>query len=173
MIVVWDWPLRLFHWVLAASVLIAWFTPNAYDTVHRIAGYTVLGLIAFRLVWGFAGTRYSRFSSLVRLLRAAPGFLWGLRRGQTGRYLGLNPAGAAMSVVLLLSLAVSTISGWMSVTVRFFGVPWVEGLHTYSSDLVMILVIVHVLGVLTMCMLQRENLVRAMITGRKRDRDDS
>ena len=173
MIVVWDWPLRLFHWVLAASVLIAWFTPNTYDTVHRIAGYTVLGLIAFRLVWGFAGTRYSRFGSFVRLLRAAPGFLWGLTRGQTGRYLGLNPAGAAMSVALLLSLMVSTISGWMSVTVRFFGVPWVENLHTYSSDLVMILVIVHVLGVLTMCVLQKENLVRAMITGRKRDRSES
>ena len=173
MVVVWDWPLRLFHWVLAASVLIAWFTPNAYDTMHRIAGYTVLGLIAFRLVWGLAGSRYSRFGNLIRLLRAAPGFLWGLTGGQTGRYLGLNPAGAAMLVALLLSLAVSTISGWMSVTVRFFGVPWVESLHTYSSDLVMILVIIHVLGVLTMCVLQRENLVRAMIIGKKRDRGES
>jgi cytochrome b len=171
-VVVWDWPLRLFHWTLAASVLIAWFTPNIYDTVHRIAGYTVLGLIAFRLVWGFAGTRYSRFYSFIRLLRAAPGFLWGLRRGRTGRYLGLNPAGAAMSVTLLVLLTVSAISGWMQVTVRFFGVAWVEDLHTYSSDLVMILVVVHVLGVLTMCVLQRENLVRAMITGRKRDRGD-
>jgi cytochrome b len=77
-----------------------------------------------------------------------------------------------MSVTLLLLLAVSTISGWMQVTVRFFGVAWVEDLHTYSSDLVMILVIIHVFGVLTMCVLQRENLVRAMITGRKRDRGD-
>ena len=172
MVVVWDWPLRLFHWTLAASVLIAWFTPNAYDTVHRIAGYTMLGLIAFRLVWGFAGTRYSRFRSFIRLLRATPGFLWGLRRGQTGRYLGLNPAGAAMFVALLVLLAVSAISGWMQVTVRFFGVAWVEELHTYSSDLAMILVVIHVLGVLTMCVLQKENLVRAMITGRKRDRSD-
>jgi cytochrome b len=172
MVVVWDWPLRLFHWTLAAAVLIAWFTPNVYDTVHRIAGYTVLGLIAFRLVWGFAGTRYSRFRSFIRLLRAAPRFLWGLRRRQTGRYLGLNPAGAAMSVTLLVSLAVSTISGWMQVSVRFFGVAWVEDLHTYSSDLVMILVVIHVLGVLTMCVLQRENLVRAMITGSKRDRGE-
>ena len=171
-VVVWDWPLRLFHWTLAASVLIAWFTPNIYDTVHRIAGYTVLGLIAFRLVWGFAGTRYSRFRSFIRLLRVTPGFLWGLRHGRTGRYLGLNPAGAAMSVTLLVLLAVSTISGWMQVTVGFFGVAWVEDLHTYSSNLVMILVVIHVLGVLTMCVLQRENLVRAMITGRKRDRGD-
>ena len=61
-----------------------------------------------------------------------------------------------MSVALLVPLAVSTISGWMQVTVRFFGVAWVRNLHTYSSDLVMILVIVHVLAVLTMCVLQRE-----------------
>ena len=77
-----------------------------------------------------------------------------------------------MSVTLLVLLVVSAISGWMQVTVRFFGVAWVEDLHTYSSDLVMILVVVHVLGVLTMCVLQRENLVRAMITGWKRDRGD-
>jgi cytochrome b len=171
MVVVWDWPLRVFHWTLAASVLIAWFTPNTYDTVHRIAGYTVLALIAFRMVWGFTGTRHSRFHSLIRLLRTAPRFLWGLRRGQAGRYLGLNPAGAAMSMALLVLLAVSSASGWMQVTVRFFGVPWVEGLHTYSSDLALTLVIVHVLGVLTMCVVQRENLVRAMIDGRKRNRD--
>ena len=75
-----------------------------------------------------------------------------------------------MSVTLLVLLAISTISGWMSVTVRFFGVAWVEELHRYSSDLVLILVAVHVLGVLTMCVLQRENLVRAMIDGRKHDR---
>jgi cytochrome b len=84
------------------------------------------------------------------------------------RYLGLNPAGAAMAVVLLLLLAISTISGWMQITERFFGVEWVEQVHAWSSDLVMILVIVHVLGVLAVCRLQRENLIRAMITGKKR-----
>jgi cytochrome b len=73
-----------------------------------------------------------------------------------------------MMAALLLLLAVSTITGWMSTTVRFFGVPWVEDTHGYVSDAVMVLVIVHVLGVLVMCVLQRENLVRAMITGWKR-----
>jgi cytochrome b len=71
-------------------------------------------------------------------------------------------------VALLLLLMVSTITGWMATTVRFFGVPWVEDTHGYVSDAVMVLVIVHVLGVLVMCVLQRENLVRAMITGWKR-----
>jgi cytochrome b len=172
MIAVWDLPLRLFHWALAASVLIAWFSANVFDTVHEVAGYTVLGLIAFRLVWGFAGTRHSRFRSFVRPLPAVFRYLLQIAHGQTGRYLGLNPAGAAMSVALLALLAVSAISGWMQITPRFFGVDWVEKVHTYSSNLVLILAAVHVLGVLLMCALQKENLVRAMITGRKRDRDD-
>jgi cytochrome b len=77
-----------------------------------------------------------------------------------------------MSVALLALLLVSAISGWMQITERFFGVDWVEKVHTYSSNLVLILAAVHVLGVLLMCALQKENLVRAMITGRKRDRDD-
>ena len=172
MVVVWDWPLRVFHWALAASVLIAWFTPNVYDTAHRVAGYTALGLIVFRLVWGIFGTRYARFYAYGLLLRASPLYLWRLSRGQTGRYLGLNPAGAAMAATLILLLAVSTITGWMSVTVQFFGVDWVEETHRYSSDLALILIVMHVLGVLLMCALQKENLVWSMIAGRKRERKD-
>jgi cytochrome b len=168
---VWDRPNRVFHWALALSFLVAWFTPNAYDTSHRVAGYTVLALLAFRLVWGFVGSRYSRFASFSRLLRAVPAYLWNLRRGETGRYLGLNPAGAAMAAVLLVVLSISAVTRWMSVTVRFFGVPWVEETHRWSSNLALAFVIVHVLGVLIVSVMQKENLVRAMIDGRKRRRD--
>ena len=172
MVKVWDLPLRIFHWTLAASVLIAWFSANILDTVHEIAGYTVIVLIAFRVVWGFTGTRYSRFRSFVRPLPVVLRYLGQIARGRTGRYLGLNPAGGVLSVVLLVLLAVSTISGWMQITERFFGVDWVEKLHTWSSNLVLVLVAVHVLGVLLMCALQKENLVRSMITGKKRARDE-
>ena len=172
MVAVWDLPLRIFHWALAASVLIAWLSANILDTVHEIAGYTVIVLIAFRIVWGFTGTRYARFQSFVRPLPVVLRYLGQIARGQAGRYLGLNPAGGAMSVVLLALLAVSTISGWMQITERFFGVDWVEKLHTWSSNLVLVLVVVHVLGVLLMCVLQKENLVRAMISGQKRARDE-
>ncbi|RXT48490.1 cytochrome b/b6 domain-containing protein [Bradyrhizobium betae] len=172
-VAVWDLPLRLWHWALAASVLAAWFTPTVYDGLHRILGYTVLGLLAFRLVWGFWGSRYSRFRMVGVRLRAAPGYLWNLRRGMTGRYIGLNPAGTLMLVALLLSLAVSAITGAMSVTVTFFGVWWIEDTHAYASDAVIVLVVLHVVGVALMGILQRENLVRAMITGRKRIRSHS
>lgn len=172
-VAVWDLPLRLWHWVLAISVVIAWFTPTVYDGVHRIVGYAVIGLLAFRLLWGFMGSRYSRFRMLGVRLRAAPSYLWNLRRGMTGRYIGLNPAGSLMLVALLASLAVSTITGAMSVTVTFFGVWWVEDTHHYSSDAVIVLVVLHVLGVVLMGILQGENLIRAMITGRKRIRHHS
>jgi len=169
-VAVWDLPLRLWHWVFAASILAAWFTPTVYDRLHRIIGYTVLGLLAFRLVWGFWGSRYSRFRMVGVRLRAAPRYLWNLRRGITGRYIGLNPAGTLMLVALLFAVAVSAITGAMSVTVTFFGVWWVEDTHHYSSDAVIVLVVLHVVGVLLMGLLQRENLIRAMITGRKRIR---
>lgn len=169
-VAVWDLPLRLWHWAFAASILAAWFTPTVYDRLHRIAGYTVLALLAFRLVWGFWGSRYSRFRMVGVRLRAAPRYLWNLRRGMTGRYIGLNPAGTVMLVALLLAIAVSAITGAMSVTVTFFGIWWIEDTHAVASDAVIVLVVLHVLGVVLMGLLQRENLIRAMITGRKRIR---
>ncbi|UFX45269.1 cytochrome b/b6 domain-containing protein [Bradyrhizobium sp. 41S5] len=168
---VWDLPLRFWHWALAILVLVAWVTPNVYDRLHRLAGYAVIGLLAFRLIWGFAGTRYARFGRLGIRLRAAPGYIWNLRRGITGRYIGLNPAGTVMLVALLLTLAVSAITGAMEVTVPFFGVWWVEDTHAYASDAVIILVGLHVLGVIVVGLLQRQNLVRAMFTGRKQLRN--
>ena len=169
-IAVWDLPLRLWHWALATCVLVAWFTPTVHDGLHRMVGYAVIGLLAFRLVWGFCGSRYSRFRMIGVRLGAAPSYLWNLRRGITGRYIGLNPAGTLMLVALLLSLAVSAITGALSVTVTFFGVWWIEDTHAWASDAVIVLVVLHTAGVVGMGRLQRENLISAMITGRKRIR---
>jgi cytochrome b len=167
---VWDLPLRLIHWTLAVSVLIAWFTANVFDAVHEIAGYVVIVLLLLRLMWGIVGNRHARLRNSIRPLRITLNYLRQMMHGEPGRYLGLNPAGAAMALALLLSLAVSSISGWMQVTERYFGNEWVELVHTYSSNLVLGLAVVHVMGVLLACVLQKENLVRAMITGKKRQR---
>ncbi|GKQ53981.1 cytochrome b/b6 domain-containing protein [Bradyrhizobium sp. Ce-3] len=168
---VWDLPLRLWHWALAILVLVAFVTPNVHDRLHRLAGYAVIALLAFRLIWGFAGTRYARFGRLGVRLRAAPRYIWNLRRGITGRYIGLNPAGTVMLVVLLLLLAVSAITGAMEVTVTFFGIWWVEDTHVYASNAVLVLIVLHMLGVIVVGLLQRQNLVRAMFTGRKQLRN--
>jgi cytochrome b len=164
---VWGLPLRVFHWALAALVLTAWFSANVYDTLHEIAGYLTVALIAFRLVWGFIGPSYARFANFVRSPVIVLRHLRDLAHRREKRYLGHNPAGGAMIVALLALLVISTVSGWMQTTVLFFGVEWVEKLHAYTSHLVLILATVHVLGVLFTSLSQRENLVLAMITGRK------
>lgn len=165
---VWDLPQRIVHWSLAAAVLIAWFSANVFDTVHEIAGYAVLGLVVLRVAWGFAGPPYARFANFVRPPAAVWSYLRRLASRRAGRYLGHNPAGAAMTLTLLVLLPVSAVSGWMQITERFFGVDWVETLHTWSSNLVLVLAGVHVLSVLLVSVLQKENLARAMITGHKR-----
>ncbi|CAL79946.1 Putative Cytochrome b561 family protein [Bradyrhizobium sp. ORS 278] len=167
-VAIWDLPLRVWHWALVAFVLIACVTPNTFDPLHRLAGYAVIGLLAFRLIWGLIGSRHSLFARIGLKLRAAPRYILGLLRGETGRYLGLNPAGAAMLVVMLALLIVSTVTGVMQVSVRFFGVGWIEQAHALSSNAIIALIAVHLLGTVWMSILQRENLVRAMITGRKR-----
>lgn len=168
-IYVWDLPLRLFHWSLAACIVVAWLSANVYETLHRVAGYSTIALVAFRLVWGLIGSRYSRFDKLPRLLRAAPGYFRKLLHGRAGGYIGLNPAGALMLASLALVL-ISAISGWMQITLRFFGVEWVQELHTWSSYSVLVLAAFHVLGVGLASLLQRQNLPVAMITGKKRRR---
>src|ERR1700755_2955087 len=102
MVLVWDWPLRAYHWALAFFVLLAWFTPSKYDGLHRFAGYTVIGLIVFRLVWGFFGSRFSRFHAIGRRLRAAPGYLANLRHGRTGSSRGLHHAGTGTRVATVI-----------------------------------------------------------------------
>jgi len=167
-VAVWDIPLRVWHWALAAFVLVACVTPNTFDRLHRLAGYAVIGLLAFRLIWGWIGSRHSLFERISLKLRAAPRYMMSIMRGETGRYLGLNPAGAAMLIAMLGLLIISTISGVMQVSLRFFGVWWVEDAHALSSNAIIALIAVHVLGTLWMSVLQRENLIRAMFTGRKR-----
>jgi cytochrome b len=165
---VWDLPLRLLHWATALCVLVAWVTPNSYDTLHRSAGYAILVLVPLRLLWGFVGTRYSRFRNPLRVYRALPRYLLDVGQGRSRRYLGLNPAGSAIAMAMLGLLVISAVSGWMQVTLRFFGVAWVQDMHTCSSYAVMLLVLVHLVGVLLTSIRQRENLLRAMITGWKR-----
>ncbi len=73
-----------------------------------------------------------------------------------------------MAVALLVLLGVSAASGWLQITLYFFGIAWMQDLHAYSSHTILALIIVHVLGVLLMCFLLKENLVRAMVDGKKR-----
>ena len=167
---VWDRFVRLFHWSMASLVLIAFLTTDDARWLHELAGYLVLVLIAARVAWGVIGTRHALFISFIAGPRAVLRYLGLLRAGRAPRYIGHNPAGGAMILALLLLLAIVAGSGWLSETDAYFGVPWVDHLHHYSAHLLLVLVGLHVAGVVVSSWLHRENLVLAMITGRKRSR---
>ncbi|MFM8375161.1 MAG: cytochrome b/b6 domain-containing protein, partial [Phenylobacterium sp.] len=100
---VWDGPTRLFHWALVILVLVAWLTAEEQMTIHRGAGYALLGLLAFRVWWGLAGGSTARFGNFVRGPAAVRRYLAESRAGTAGEHAGHNPLGA-LSVLALLGL---------------------------------------------------------------------
>ncbi len=112
-VAVWDIWIRLFHWSLVVLFTVAWFTGEEENDLHIWAGYAILGLLVFRVVWGFVGSRHARFSDFIRPPGEVVAYLRGLASGRVRHYLGHNPAGGWMILALLLSLSVVTYSGLM------------------------------------------------------------
>jgi len=167
-ILVWDLPLRIFHWVLAASFAGAFLTAESERArdLHLLCGYTFVGAIAFRVVWGFVGTRHARFSALRFGPASIRRYGASLLRGRPERHLGHSPLGAVMIPLLLgLGLAVAA-TGWA--VYADAGGEWMEEAHEIAATAMLVAVVAHMLGVVAVSLLQRENLVLPMITGRKR-----
>lgn len=166
-ILVWDAPVRVFHGLLVFSFAGAWLTSESerWQLLHITLGYTMAGLIAFRVLWGLVGTRYARFAQFVRGPRVVWQYLHSLRTPQPQHHTGHNPAGALAIVLLLLVGSALTLSGWASYS--DVGGSWVEELHEVLGNGMLLLVAVHVGGMIVSSRLHRENLVRAMLTGRK------
>jgi len=108
---VWDLPVRIFHWSLVASFVVAYLTSEDENIWHIYSGYAVLGLIGFRVLWGFVGTRHARFADFLYSPASVVAYLKGLSSGHARHYLGHNPAGGWMILALLAGLFVITISG--------------------------------------------------------------
>lgn len=181
-VAVWDPLVRLFHWSLVASFFIAYLTEDNLMDLHAWAGYVATGLIAFRLVWGFIGPRHARFSDFIAGPRRAFAYAKDVLTGDAPRYVGHNPAGGFMILLLLAGVAVTGITGIVVYGIDESSGPlaslasWVpefvgnvmEGLHELAANAVMGLVFIHILGVAVESLLHRENLVQAMVTGKKR-----
>lgn len=108
---VWDPLVRIFHWTLVVAFFTAYFTEDDWQDIHVLAGYTVAGLVAFRIVWGFVGTRHARFSDFVFSPATIFKYLKDTLALRARRYIGHNPAGGAMVIALLISLACTTLTG--------------------------------------------------------------
>jgi len=166
-ILVWDFPTRIFHWLLVASFIMAYLTSESerLRDWHMVSGYLLAGLILFRLVWGMIGTKYARFRDFVRGPAEVISYLNGLFNKECKHYIGHNPAGA-IAIVLLLTCGLGMgVTGWL--LFNDLGGSVVEEGHEVLATTMLTVVIVHVLGVMLSSILHRENLVRAMVTGYK------
>jgi cytochrome b len=166
-VLVWDAPVRTFHWLMVVCFAGAWLTAESerWRLLHATFGYTMAGLVAFRLVWGLVGTKHARFASFVRAPAAVLRYLNGLLRGAPEHHAGHNPAGGLAIIALLGAAAVVVLSGWA--TYNDVARHWVEELHEGAAEALMALVVLHLAGVAVSSWLHRENLVAAMLTGRK------
>ncbi|GGO86773.1 cytochrome b561 [Marinobacterium nitratireducens] len=178
---VWDPSIRLFHWALVGLMSFLWWSGSQGDGIdyHPVAGYCVLGLILYRILWGFVGSRYARFGAFLRppreTLRSVPGVLG----RQRAHYLSHNPLGGWMVVALLLSLLFQGLTGLGTTDdlmidgplVAWLDDSWVERLtdwHHFNANLLLVLIGLHLLAVLYHDLVRREGLVSAMLTGEKR-----
>lgn len=169
-ILVWDAPVRVFHWLMVASFFAAYLTAESerWRLLHVTAGYTMAGLVVFRLLWGLVGTRHARFASFVRGPRAVVAYLKSLVARRPEHHVGHNPAGAIAIVALLGLTALAAATGWS--IYNEVGPEALEELHEFAGNAMLLIVIVHVAGVVISSRLHHENLVRAMVTGTKSGR---
>lgn len=178
---VWDWPTRLSHWGLVAAILGCYATNRlgaSYFSLHLFFGYVTLILVAFRLSWGFVGTRHARFANFVEGPRGVLRYISAVGRGRQTRYAGHNPLGAVMVLSLLGLLGAQAGAGLFGNDEIFNTGPLaglvaketsleLTSLHRKLFYLILCAVGLHVGAVLGHVLFKGEPLIRAMITGSK------
>ncbi len=180
---VWDLPVRLFHWTLVVLMAVSYFSARAggdWMQLHFWSGYAILALILFRVAWGFVGSTTARFADFIKGPAAAVAHLRDLLGSGRPREAGHNPLGGAMVVVLLLAVLLQVGAGLFSADTDMGTVngplanliadKWVDRLtafHKYWVNVLLALVGLHVLAVVVYLAWKRQNLVRAMVSGRK------
>lgn len=178
---VWDPLVRLFHWSLALCVATAWMTQEGFMRLHVISGFVVLGLILFRLGWGFFGTPYALFRDFIHAPGQVMAYLRDVASGHPVRFIGHNPAGGIMVVLLMTMTTITAVLGLMvygtgefSGPLANFGnllgsteVAWLKETHEWLANGVLWLVIIHLSGVVLTSWQHRENLILSMVTGKK------
>lgn len=177
----WDPLVRIFHWSLVFFFLLAFVTEDDWLELHVQAGYAVALLVGFRLLWGVIGSSQAQFRNFVKPPRAALDHLRGMLRFRPAHYLGHNPVAAMMILALLLSLCLACLTGLVTLAGEAqgplagslfadWGGDWMEELHEFFANFTLLLVLGHVAGVVVSSLLEGENLVKAMLTGRKKYR---
>ncbi|MBL4679118.1 MAG: cytochrome b/b6 domain-containing protein [Pseudomonadales bacterium] len=178
---VWDPLVRVFHWSLVILFLITFVTEDDWMNLHVATGYAVAMLVGFRLLWGVIGTRYARFTQFVKSPTQVFAYIKKMLTFDVPHYIGHNPAAAAMIISLLISIFMVSVTGMAIIATQGegplaetflagFNAEWMEEAHEFFANFTVLLVILHIAGVFFSSMLERENLIKAMITGRKKYR---
>lgn len=167
MIKVWDRIVRLVHWSLAV-LLITNFLNDSGGDWHRYGGYLAGALVITRILWGFISRGYARFSTWWPEKRAVRRYALALFAGKETRYIGINPLGALMALVIWLLLGLLALTGWMMGLDAFWGDEWLEQTHAVIAYALLACVATHVAAVFAMSQRHHENLMLAMLTGKKR-----
>jgi cytochrome b len=167
---VWSPGLRLLHWTLALSMIISFATSEggkAFQTAHEWTGYVALAAASLRVLLGFVAGGYWRFSQFVRGVKATLAYASAILSKSEPRYLGHNPLGGWMVLLLLADAIAAGLTGWLFTTDRFWGAKWLEELHEALGEAFMPLLLLHLGGVVFTSWRHRENLVASMLNGRK------
>lgn len=179
---VWDPFVRVFHWTLALAFIIAYVTEEDFLSIHSFAGYTIISLILLRIIWGLIGTRYARFSEFIYSRQTITQFLKDTLRLKAKRYIGHNPAGGAMIMLMIVSLLLTTLTGLavygaeeqlgpMADLFSNANSMWgelFEETHEFLANFTLLLVFIHIAGVVVESLIHKENLAKSMIHGRKK-----
>jgi cytochrome b len=171
-ILVWDWPVRIGHGLLAGGFCLAWLTSESetWRLVHVVAGAVVIAVATFRLLWGFFGSTYARFSNFLRGPSGVVAYLHSLLKLQPTHFTGHNPAGGWAIMALLLLAILTSGAGWL--LYEDLGGHWLEALHEALAAGLLAVVVIHLAGVFSGSLLHGENLLRAMLNGRKQGRPE-
>jgi cytochrome b len=170
--VFWSLGTRVLHWVLALSMLLSFATHEGAGRAHEVLGYVALVSALLRVLLGFFGSGNWRFSSFVRGIQTTTIYVRQLFSKTEARHRGHNPLGAWMVIILLVVCIGGGVSGWLYTTDRFWGVAWVGNIHNVLGHAIIPLVMLHIAGAIFTSFRHKENLVAAMIHGKKRAVDD-
>lgn len=159
--------IRTFHWSVVALFATAFLSADWRD-VHLWSGYTICGLLAARVIWGFVGPRYASFGNFLKSPATVVTYVCGAVGGLAPRYVGHNPAGGAMAATLLVMLVVVSVTGVLLQTDPFWGSETMQMWHGALANITVAIVPIHIAGVIITGLRQRENLIWSMVTGWKR-----
>jgi len=164
---VWDVVVRFTHWSVAAIVCFD-LIEDSGDKLHRTLGYIAAGLVLFRILWGFIGSEHARFGAWLPRPAAVLAYGKALATGRAPRFVSHTPLGAVVMLTMWSLILALAVTGWISRLDPFWGEDWPIDIHHWLANTLLALVILHVAAAIVMSFKGKENLIAAMITGRKR-----